>query len=470
VPTGPYEAADIADAKKIVIALAKECDAETSRPIREILEQLATDTAIGKLIKNSLQAKPEPFPRAFDVHGLFSTEPDAFGGFTDISPWIRGNDANADVTVFWRDWDVAKKNPNAPEYSGPAYQRDEGCPVTVYRLRSFIASAKAAFMWNDKTGKWKNVRADSICPGMVILLPASAGGYSETSGWSGNKKSRFASPLPAPGPFDADSDDDDKLTEVKRQWVALDQHLAAVAFDAERIGKALALPEPLLIALTRAASLHDIGKSFPQWQDALPKPRPDAITFWAKAPCFAKRAGMRHEAASALAAWHSYYRTGVAHFPALTIYLIAAHHGLMRTVLASRVNASQPNVCGIPVTIPPPELPWRPNPTDKWILDFTCAQDGTDGEFSKGANDTDVFIPVAPGWTALVADLLGGWEANAPQVAAGAVPNNEPHTLNPFNLAFLEALLRAADWRVSANETGIPADSINLQPTPGKKS
>lgn len=469
VPTGPYEAADIADAKKIVIALAKECIAETSSPIREILERLATDTAIGKLIKKSLQAKPEPFPRAFDVYDLFPTEPDAFGGFTDVSPWIRGNDANADVTVFWRDWDVAKKSPNAPGCSGPAYQRDEGCPVTVYRLRGFVASAKAAFIWNDKVGKWENIRSDNICPGMVILLPASAGGYSETIGWTGNNKSRFASPLPPPGPFDTDSDDDDKLTEVKRQWVALDQHLAAVTFDAGRIAKALSLPEPLAIALTHAASLHDIGKSFPQWQNALPKARPDAITLWAKAPCFAQCAGMRHEAASALAAWHAYYRTGGAHFPALTIYLIAAHHGLMRTVVASRVNAPQPNVCGIPVTTPPPELPWRPNPTDKWMLDFTCAQDGADGEFSKDDDGRDVFIPAAPSWTALVADLLGGWEANAPQVAAGAAPINEPHTLNPFNLAFLEALLRAADWRVSANETGIIADSINLQPTPGEK-
>lgn len=468
--TGPYEAVDVVDAKKIVTALAKECDAATGRPIYEILEQVAIDTAIGTLIKNSLQAKPEPFPRAFDVHGLFSTEPDAFGGFTDVSPWVRGNDANADVTVFWRDWDAAKKSPNAPEYSGPAYQRDEGCPVAVYRLRSFVNLAKAAFIWNDKGGKWEPIRTDDIYPGMVILLPASAGGYSETSGWTGNKKSRFASPLPPPGPFDADSDDDDKLTEMKRQWVALDQHLAAVASDAERIGKALALPAPLLSALTRAAALHDNGKSFPQWQDALPEPRPDAITLWAKAPCFSRRAGMRHEAASALAAWYCYYRAGVAHFPALTIYLIAAHHGLVRTVLASRVNAPQPNVCGISVTIPPPELPWHPNPTDKWMLDFTCAQDGTDGEFSKDANGRDVFIPAAPGWTALVADLLGGWEANAAQVAAGAVSINEPHTLNPFNLAFLEALLRAADWRVSANETGIPADSINPQTTPGKKS
>ena len=468
--TGPYEATDIADAKKIITACAKQCDATTSRPIREILEQLTTDTAIGKLIKNSLRAKPEPFPRAFEVHGLFSTEPDAFGGFTDVSPWIRGNDANADVTVFWRDWDAAKKNPNTPEHSGPAYQRDEGCPVTVYRLRGFVTSAKAAFKWNDKTGKWENIRSKEICPGMVILLPASAGGYSDSSGWTGDKKSRFACPLPPPGPFDADSDDDDKLTEVKRQWVTLDQHLAAVAFDAERIGKALALPDPLLIALTRAAALHDIGKSFPQWQDALPEPRPDESTFWAKAPYFAQRARMRHEAASALTAWHCYYHTDVAFFPALTIYLIAAHHGLVRTALASRVNAPQPNVCGIPVTIPPPELPWRPNPTDKWTFDFTCAQDGVVGEFTKDADDRDIFIPAAPGWTALVADLLGGWEANAPKAAAGAVPINEPQTLNPFNLAFLEALLRAADWRVSANETGIPADPINLQTTPEKKS
>jgi CRISPR-associated endonuclease/helicase Cas3 len=457
---GPYADDDINAAKKILGALVKKYAAAPEAPIREIFEQLKDnnkdDNSISALIQKSLQPKPEPFPRVFEVHGLFSTEPDAFGGFTDVSQWVRGGDKNADVTVFWREWDVGKQKSNefVDDLSGPVFQREEGCPVAVYRVRDFVKGGDAAFIWNDKTEKWDNIRTKKIkiCPGMVIMLPSGVGGYSKEAGWTGEKSDKLKG-LPPPGPFDTDDDDKDKRSTAKKQWVALDKHLAAVDIEAKKIADALALPPAQKNALVRAAALHDIGKSFPQWQDTVTKPRPDETTLWAKAPRFDRRAGMRHEAASALAAWHRYYRDHRADFPALAIYLIAAHHGLVRTVLNSRpAPAKQPNVAGIPSDLP------ATLPLNGWQLDFTCAQDGTDGEFITDTNGNSVFQPAAPSWTALVADLLGGWESSTSQVpVAGAVPANadEPHSLNPFNLAFLETLLRAADCRVSASETGI---------------
>jgi CRISPR-associated endonuclease/helicase Cas3 len=452
----PYELDDLKAAKKIIDAFVKKSEAEPTTPIREILSELfSPSSGVHADIAKSLEPKPAPFPRAFEVHGLFSTEPDVFGGFTDVSPWVRGGDKNADVTIFWRDWDAAKKSPNAVEYTGPAFQRDEGCAVAVYRVREFVKSSKTAFIWNDRAEKWEPIKHDNICPGMVVMLPARSGGYDAGKGWTGAKTDKPAN-TPPPGPFDAEGEDNDKQTTAKPQWVALDAHLAAVASKAEKFSDALALPSAHKIALVRAAALHDIGKSFPQWQNALPTSRPDATTLWAKAPSFAKRAGMRHEAASALAAWRRYYRDRAADFPVLTIYLIAAHHGLGRTVLNSRpAPAKQPNVAGIPVIEPPPALPWHEKIGDNWQLDFAPASDGANGTFSENANGELVFTPITPGWTALVADLLGGWEADAPQAAAGAVPANEPHSLNPFHLAFLETLLRAADCRVSASEKGI---------------
>lgn len=452
----PYERDDLKAGKNITDALAKKGKAEPTKPIREILSELSNlSGSVHADIAKSLEPKPSPFPRAFEVHGLFSTEPDVFGGFTDVSPWVRGGDKNADVTIFWRDWDVAKKSPNAAEYAGPAFQRNEGCAAAVYRVRDFVKSSKSAFIWNDRAERWQSIRHDDICPGMVVLLPASSGGYDTDKGWTGDKADKLTN-TPPPGPFDAEGEDDDKQTTAKPQWVALDLHLAAVAAEAEKIADALALPPTQKAALVRAAALHDIGKSLPQWQNALPVPRPDATTLWAKAPSFTKRAGMRHEAASSLAAWWRYYRDQAVDFPALAIYLIAAHHGLVRTVLTSRsAPAKQPNVAGIPITEPPPALPWHEKPDDNWQLDFAPTSDGTNGTFSENANGDLVFTPAAPGWSALVADLLGGWEADALQTAAGAVPGNEPHSLNPFHLAFLETLLRAADCRVSASETGI---------------
>jgi CRISPR-associated endonuclease/helicase Cas3 len=452
----PYAPDDLKAARKITDALAKKSEADPTKPIRELLSELSSPSGcVHADIAKSLEPKPCTFPRAFEIHGLFSTEPDVFGGFTDVSPWVRGGDKNADVTVFWRDWDVAKKSPNTSEYTGPSFQRDEGCAVAIHRIRDFVKSSKTAFIWNDRVEKWESVRQDDICPGMVVMLPASGGGYDVSKGWTGEKADKPAN-TPPPGPFDAEGENDDKQTTAKLQWVALDAHLAAVAAETEKISNALALPPAQKIALLRAAALHDIGKSFPQWQDALPTPRPDATTLWAKAPSFAKRAGMRHEAASALAAWRRYYRDRAVDFPALTIYLIAAHHGFVRTVLNSRsAPAKQPNVAGIPVIEPPPSLPWHNKPGDNWQLDFAPASDGANGTFSENANGELVFIPTSPGWTALVADLLGGWEADAPPDTAGAVPANEPHSLNPFHLAFLETLLRAADCRISASETGI---------------
>ena len=77
-PIGPYAPEDIADSKKIIYALAAKCAEAPGKPIRDILDQLLADSAVAKVVAKSLQPKSEPFPRAFDIHGLFSTEPDAF--------------------------------------------------------------------------------------------------------------------------------------------------------------------------------------------------------------------------------------------------------------------------------------------------------------------------------------------------------------------------------------------------------
>jgi len=431
----PYDPEDLNTAKKIVAELVKKSANTPTSPIRKILETLDT--------KKALDPKPTPFPRAYDVHGLFSTEPDIFGGFTDVSAWVRGTDKNADVTVFWRDWDFPKKSPNAAEYSGPAFQRDEGCAVSVYLLRNFLES-KTAFIWDDREEKWMTLKPADICPGMVVLLPASGGGYDAMKGWTGNKTDK---PLntPPPGPFDADGASKDKLTTSLGQWIALNVHQDFVVEKIKEIAKTLALPDAYTQALIRSAALHDIGKSIPQWQDALPTPRPDNTTLWAKAPAFERRPGMRHEAASALAAWYQYYHGHASDLSALVIYLIAAHHGIVRTVLGSRpAPAQQPNVAGIPIDAPPPSLSFN-----NWQLDFSPATDGAKGSFSA---DGSTFTPTSPSWTALVADLLGDWKTSEsqPTPTAGAVPASELHSLNPFRLAYLETLLRAADARASA--------------------
>jgi CRISPR-associated endonuclease/helicase Cas3 len=449
--TLPYEKSDIDSARKIAAEMAKLCAAEPDRSIRELLAKLATGP-VSNLVPEALEPKLEPYPRAMDLHGLFSTEPDVFGGFTDVSPWVRNTKASADVTVFWRAFEDGGKAANPEEDEGPPFIRDEGCPVAVFRLKNFLGPTRHAYQWNPKSQRWESISPNDIRPGMTLMLPGSAGGYDRTSGWTGTKGGDLGE-LPPPGPF-SQRDDEDRESEIDTGWVTLETHLADSEKFAREIADALELnaDDELRRGLIRAAALHDIGKSLHRWQEKLLELHGAlgskmAETLWAKAPKVKRpfRPGLRHEAASALAMWNRYYVENAADFPALAIYLVAAHHGKARTVLAARLSVAGPNVCGIPKPNGSGEnlalLPWPPD----WKMDFAAAEDGASGEFT----DDGHFVFRAPGWSGLVADLLGGWEKDAPARSCGAVPANERAALGPFALAYLETLLRAADGRAS---------------------
>ncbi|HAM58813.1 MAG TPA: hypothetical protein DCQ64_26725, partial [Candidatus Rokubacteria bacterium] len=70
-------------------------------------------------------------------------------------------------------------------------------------------------------------------------------------------------------------------------------------------------------------------------------------------------------------------------------------------------------------------------------------KDGAEGEWRENG-----FVLTGHGWTGLVADLLGPWRADD-ETEVGVLPQREPRRLGPFVLAYLEALVRVADWRAS---------------------
>lgn len=507
--SGPYDEEDLKTGKEIVSALKELCAEKPDLPARQAFAALSKTTEVARQISEALDPKHEPFPRASDVHGLFSTEPDVFGGFTDISPWVRNIEKTADVTVFWRKFDPDREDPNSGE--GQGLQRDELCPVSVWRLQQFLKDSRKAWFWEPKKKCWEAMRPADLCPGMTIMLPAACGGYETALGWTGDPQSKIGENIPPPGPFEDKEDEDHE--SITGDWVSLKTHLSDTRNAAEWISASLNLEESESKCLLRAAELHDIGKSLDRWQGKLPHPCPQEGELYAKSPhelvvdmtdlseeaknkctelvrndlgqeifktdlrstatplleklhvqIFRKpkpgtvdelskitgkhpkvtsfRPGFRHEVASALAMWRQYYRNEAPpDFPALTVYIVAAHHGKVRTVLGANPHVAEPNVCGIPID-DSTALPWNP----AWTLDFEAANDGASGEFDADGT----FIFKAPGWSGLVADLLGGWEKNAPKRTCGAVGENEPHSLGPFALAYFETLLRAADGRASA--------------------
>lgn len=502
---GPYEAEDLKRGKKLVDALAP---LSQHKPFQEALEQLKT-TSTRDDLEAALQPRPEPMPRALDVHSLFSTERDVHGGFTDVSSFVRSSDPDADVTVVWRDWDGgAKKAPPAEDdLDGPPLDvAGEGCPVPFYRLRQVLDSAKVrAWIWNDEDDEWEEIRPKELRPGMVVLLHREAGGYSSTLGWTGDASDKLDD-VPRVGRGRALRDE--ARTEVG-YWAKLDVHLADARHQAERLCNALSLPKNLRAAVVEAAGFHDIGKAHPQWQNALPHVANIGPGPWAKCPRMLAvevgseeattaiagvvaalcpgawrlsdeqrqrngrdvlrlrwalddplkrneldqvratkgvlRAGhvpfrpkMRHEAASALAMWHR-YRSGQASYPALAVYLAAAHHGKVRTVFRSLTDTGD-DAFGVPPE--PSALEWN---GQCWPLDFSVTKDGAEGVWTPRG-----FVLNGHGWTGLVTDLLGSWRPDDTS-SAGVVPDSEPKKLGPFKLAYLEALVRIADWRASEN-------------------
>lgn len=514
-PVGPYDLKDIEASQKLLTKLAAIYESEPTLGAKAALEKLRESSAAA--MDSALKPKDEPFPRAMDVHGLFPTEPDLFGGFTDVSPWVRSDDKNADVTVFWREFDAKKGPGKTDDLTGPAFDAAEGCAVPIHRFREFLDKGRA-LVWDERSESWQPIWASEICPGMVVLLPRTAGGYSASLGWTGTTSDKLDKADP-PGRF-SDTFEDDATSE-QAEWVTLETHLADTKAAATSITYALQLDATIRAAVITAAEWHDIGKSHPVWQNALPRAGEQLKQLWAKAPFvfvlegknsaafrestqrliessgikvkflreetskdklprqlwtvgrkirpgellanitgqaiglegwmrrFQPRLGktyIRHEAASALAAW-SHYFTKSSAWPGLTLFLIACHHGKVRTALYARGDDGE-DVCGVPKE--PDLLPWN----DGMPMDFSCAAVGSGGEFSA---DGLTFTPATPGWTTLVTDLLGGWEPRPQEVPP---PNalhaaTEPRLLGPFILAYLESLICAADIQASKSPSQV---------------
>lgn len=359
--------------------------------------------------------------RRRDLLDLFDTAPDLSGNDIDIQRFVRSDDPDIDVQVFWRDFPAEGPNPEEP-----APQRQELCSVPVGQFRSFLDSLPAkkrgaAYIWDHLDGQWVKVDVRQLRPGLTILLPTTAGGYSEL-GWD---PSSTTSAVPHPPDEDKkvaeESSDSDSNSTIPAA-LTITEHSQHVCTEMCEVVQLIAgLPEDWRSLLLRASQWHDVGKSHPVFQTAMQMANPllDAGQLWAKSGTRARlkygRKHFRHELASALAALQQ-------ELPFVCAYLIAAHHGQARLSIRA--------------------LPGEEGPAE------------LNTPFALGVHHGDLLPEVGLGQhetcPATALDLspmrLGGersWTAAALRLLA---------ELGPFRLAYLEALLRAADARASQKE------------------
>ena len=321
---GPYDADQLNSSKTL---LEKLC---ALRP-QEVTYRAALDKVLESAeSREALRPKATAVVRPDDVHGLFSTEPDLAGGFTNIAPYVRDDDRNVDVLVYWREFE------RTPPVDLLEAWREETVSAPFYDVRRFVKSRKAdAFLWDEEAASWVRLGPDEIVAGMTILLPISAGGYSSTKGWTGEPEDKpLLLSTPSGRHHSLFSENESDIG-----WQTLQEHTSAVDRAAGNLTGTLNIPSPIRQVFSHAALWHDVGKAHTRWQEPLVSeaPRRDG-SLWGKFKGVHDfRPGFRHEVLSLLAAWEQ-RRENIQEASALALYLVASHHGKVRTVLRATGN------------------------------------------------------------------------------------------------------------------------------------
>ena len=428
----PYAAADLEDARRHLRAL--------------------TDVAAVHLPPPGDLDPPRRVIRRKDLDDLFDTDPDLTGFDVDISPYVRDVD-DADVRVFWRDLSQVGSDPPRP-------QAEELCAVPVGGARDWLQKLKKAGtpaahvfvrdpQWRreepNQAGPvgWTRLR-DDPWPGLTLLAELAAGGYDEESGFTGDPEHRPcpAGPLPtgaSEGPHVLSADDDgeaeghdeDPRSELGVP-VLLSAHQRHVETEAESLCDALGVDDDTRAVIVRAARWHDVGKLHTVFQDTMRRGLGDRasadgepLAKTVKSPRYERRY-FRHELASALALLA---HDGWSRSADLVSFLVAAHHGKVRM-----------NLRALPCEQAPPDSAnagarfargvWEGDELPS--LDLGGGERWAGGRLTLSAMEFGWDETTHESWTERTRALLTRF--------------------GPFRLAWMEALVRLADWRASAQE------------------
>lgn len=355
--------------------------------------------------------------RRKDLLDLFNTDPDLSGFDVDISDYIRDTETPG-VQVFWRDF---KDDPNVPEPQAKP-DRKELCPVSIGQARDFAKRKDTAlWQWDSLDDQWIKLDRDPR-PGMTLLARAVDGGYNTIIGFDAatRKPSVPVIMVETSPPENAYGED---WRSHQRLPVALSDHLSHVAEHADRLCAAVG-ETTHQASVVRAGRWHDLGKVHEVFQHSMYRCKGGIWAPLAKTDCPGRmkheRSFFRHELASMLS-WLAQH-DGEPDAD-LIAYLIAAHHGKVRMSLRAMPTEEADNgikrfARGIWEGDRLPALDFDGEHSGEITLKLSLMELG---ESEQGAS-----------WTARTLKLL------------------DLH--GPFQLAWLETLVRLADWRASAAE------------------
>ena len=374
-----------------------------------------------------------PIVRRRDLIDLFDTTPDLSGNDVDVARFIRDR-SDRTVQVAWRE--IVDNQP-----MGTSPRRDELCGVPIADLRRWLSKGHPAWFLDhlsrDRNRPWTRCTARDLRDGIEVVLDANKGGYDSEIGWNPGSRAPVAV-IAAPDSQSASAgcspDDDmsmaDEPASLADAWYPLAAHLVDVERECEALLDALGadgLSADMHRAAIVAGRLHDIGKASAVWQEAAMATVDDEerASLKARGP-FAKTGNrkplrfnppfFRHELASSLALM-SEGASALDDHPEtdLVVYLVASHHGRIRLSIRR-----------------PPE------------------ESGVDGQVvtTLGVAPGDELPEVALGASTVPQSHLTIPIGND-RYERRALALRDRADLGPFRLAFLEMVVRCADWRAS---------------------
>lgn len=441
---------------------------------------------------------------------LFDTTPDLTGADLDISRFIRTGDER-DLQVFWIN--VGKEE--SPSDKQRAHRR-ELCAVPFLKARDWLCGEETksnkkprlrsgirAWVWDWIDGQWVEADRSRLLPGRVVCVASVCGGYRTDRGFDAESKEVVPEVSVPPIPDEVEALEEADAQQDGEQlsfnpWKTIACHTTEVVRDAREIARQLGLPSKIQEILELAALWHDWGKAHPAFQGSIRDSgaikRLNRMDI-AKAPdeCWPRshryqyldnsetRPAFRHELASALGLFAILEAYSPKHpallgpweevldslggLPAfsepsappsplierlldtapetfdLVAYLVATHHGKVRVGLHAAPKDQEyrdPDGCGLPIRgvregdqLPSVELiPGEP-PLPEVTLTLSPAAIGLSRRTGVSWRER----------------CIGLMNRHGPAV-----------------LAFLEAILRAADVRASRLKTNDPVLEAEARP------